>query len=67
MVGAALGTADLPSSLFCAPRTQLDQLLAAMAAGPKDELRSTGTPAAELGLFEPSASDELILEAMVAF
>ncbi len=46
-------------------RPLLDELLAAMGAGPRDLLREKGTPAAELGLLEPAASDEAILDAMV--
>jgi arsenate reductase len=47
-------------------RPQLDQLLIAIGAKPRDILRSKGTPAAELGLLEPGVSDERILDAMVA-
>jgi arsenate reductase len=47
-------------------RPQLEGLLAAMGAAPKDLLREKGTPAAELGLLEPQASDDRILDAMVA-
>jgi arsenate reductase (glutaredoxin) len=47
-------------------RPQLEQLLAAMGAGPRDILRDRGTPAAELGLLDPSASDDQILDAMTA-
>ena len=43
----------------------LDGLLAAMGARPHELLRDKGTPAAALGLLDPSASDEMILEAMV--
>ena len=46
-------------------RPQLDGLLAAMRATPRDLLRAKGTPAAELGLLDPSASDDAILDAMV--
>ena len=45
-------------------RPQLDGLLKAMKAGPRDILRLRGTPAAELGLDKPSATDEAILSAM---
>lgn len=45
---------------------QLRQLLAAMAARPRDLLREKGTPAAELGLLDPSIDDGTVLEAMVA-
>ena len=47
-------------------RPLLDDLLAAMHARPRDLLREKGTPAAELGLLDPSASDETILDAMLA-
>jgi arsenate reductase len=46
-------------------RPQLDELLAAMGAKPRDVLREKGTPAAELGLLESSMSDDGILEAML--
>ena len=47
-------------------RPQLDAILKAMKARPRDILRVRGTPAAELGLDQPSATDEAILSAMVA-
>ena len=47
-------------------RPQLDHLLAAMDASPRTLLRDKGTPATELGLLDPGASDEAILAAMVA-
>ena len=47
-------------------KAQLKDLLAAMRARPRDILRVRGTPAEELGLTDPSASDESILQAMVA-
>jgi len=47
-------------------RPQLDHLLATMNASPRALLRDKGTPAAELGLLDPAASDEAILAAMVA-
>jgi arsenate reductase len=47
-------------------RPQLEGLLAAMAATPRDILREKGTPAAELGLLDPSVGDDEILAAMVA-
>ena len=46
-------------------REQLLHLLGEMTVGPKNILRETGTPAAELGLLEPGASDDQILEAMI--
>lgn len=47
-------------------RGQLEDLLSRMNARPQDLLREKGTPAAELGLLDPGASDDQILEAMVA-
>jgi arsenate reductase len=46
---------------------QLEQLLAAMGARPRDILREKGTPAADLGLLDPAVSDDAILEAMIAY
>lgn len=46
-------------------RLQLDGLLAAMQARPRDILREKGTPAAELGLLDPAVSDAAILDAMI--
>jgi arsenate reductase len=37
-----------------------------MGVRPRDVLRKRGSPAAELGLLEPDASDDKILDAMVA-
>jgi arsenate reductase (glutaredoxin) len=45
---------------------QLAALLAAMGAAPRALLREKNTPAADLGLTDPAASDEMILGAMVA-
>jgi arsenate reductase len=47
-------------------RLQLEDLLAAMSARPRDILREKGTPAAELGLLDPGVADDRILDAMVA-
>jgi arsenate reductase len=47
-------------------RPQLDRLLNAMGAKPRDILRVKGTPADELGLLDPAVSDDAILQAMVA-
>jgi arsenate reductase len=47
-------------------KPQLKGLLAAMGAKPRDILRVRGTPAEDLGLTRPQASDEAILDAMVA-
>jgi arsenate reductase len=44
---------------------QLDALLAAMDATPRDLLRDKGTPAAELGLLDPSVPGAVILAAML--
>lgn len=46
-------------------RDKLAELLAAMDARPRDLLREKGTPAAELGLLAPDASDEAIVAAMI--
>jgi len=46
-------------------KPQLQELLAAMGAKPRDILRDKGTPAAELGLLNPNVSDDAILDAMV--
>ena len=45
---------------------KLEALFASMNAKPRDLLRDKGTPAAELGLLDPSVSDERILEEMIA-
>ena len=47
-------------------KEQLKDLLARMQASPRDILRTKGTPAEELGLTDPAATDEAILDAMVA-
>lgn len=46
-------------------REQLRDLMAAASASPRDFLREKGTPAADLGLLDPGAPDEAILDAMV--
>lgn len=46
-------------------RELLDAILGSMGARPRDILREKGTPAAELGLLSPEATDEQILAAMV--
>jgi arsenate reductase (glutaredoxin) len=43
----------------------LAELLAAMGMKPRELLRENGTPAAELGLLDASASDDALLAAMV--
>ena len=45
-------------------KDQLKGLLMRMGATPRDVLRVRGTPAEELGLTKPSATDEQILDAM---
>lgn len=45
-------------------RAQLNELLAAMGATPRDILREKGTPAANLGLLDSAVSGEAILTAM---
>lgn len=47
-------------------RPQLEELLTAMKVRARDILREKGTPAAELGLLDPSVGDDVLLEAMVA-
>lgn len=47
-------------------RAQLETLLAAMDATPRDVLRSKGTAAGELGLLEPDVTGEAIMAAMLA-
>jgi arsenate reductase len=47
-------------------RELLEHLVDAMAVRPRELLREKGTPAAELGLLDPTTSDDAILEAMVA-
>jgi arsenate reductase len=47
-------------------RPQLEGLFAAMGVRPRDALRKKGALAAELGLLEPRAKDDQILDAMVA-
>ena len=44
---------------------QLQALLAAMGLQARDVLREKGTPAADLGLLEPTISEEAILAAML--
>lgn len=47
-------------------KPQLLALFAAAGIGPRDALRTKKSPAAELGLIDPSVADEDILEAMIA-
>jgi arsenate reductase len=46
-------------------RQHIEDLLAAMHMRPRDIMREKGTPAAELGLLAPDATDEQILDAMI--
>lgn len=46
-------------------RERLVSLFEAMTAKPRDVMREKGTPAAELGLLDDSASDDAILDAML--
>ncbi|MEO5587101.1 MAG: arsenate reductase (glutaredoxin) [Novosphingobium sp.] len=46
-------------------RPLLDELFAAMGLPPHDVMRQKGSPAAELGLVDGSASDEAIILAML--
>lgn len=53
--------------LKCPPsRALLEQLIARMGITARDLLREKGTPYAELGLGDPSLSDEALLDAMMA-
>jgi arsenate reductase (glutaredoxin) len=53
--------------LNCPPsRAMLEQLIARMGITPRDLLREKGTPYAELGLDNPSLTDEALLDAMMA-
>jgi arsenate reductase (glutaredoxin) len=47
-------------------RPQLETLFKKMGVRPRDVIRKKGSPAAELGLLEPDATDDQILAAMVA-
>ncbi|MEO1206286.1 MAG: arsenate reductase (glutaredoxin) [Pseudomonadota bacterium] len=47
-------------------RDRLKGLLAAMAIAPRDLLRQKGTPYDELGLGDPSLSDDALIDAMMA-
>lgn len=46
-------------------RDHLQDLFAKMGVRPRDALRVRGTPAEELGLTAPDASDDAILDAMI--
>lgn len=46
-------------------RAQLEQILKDMGGTARDVMRAKGTPAEELGLLDPAASDEAILAAML--
>ena len=47
-------------------RARLKELIAAMGITPRDLLREKGTPYAELGLSDPTLSDDQLLDAMLA-
>ena len=47
-------------------RARLKELIAAMGITPRDLLREKGTPYGELGLDDPSLSDDRLLDAMIA-
>jgi arsenate reductase len=47
-------------------RPQLEGLFSAMGVRAREVMRKKGSPAAELGLLEPSATDDQIIDAMVA-
>ena len=46
-------------------RAMLERLIARMGIAPRDLLREKGTPYAELGLGEPTLSDEALIDAML--
>lgn len=46
-------------------RSQLEGLVTALGASPRELMREKGTPAAELGLTHAQVSDDTILDAMV--
>lgn len=46
-------------------RAMLERLIAQMGIAPRDLLREKGTPYAELGLGEPTLSDEALIDAML--
>jgi len=45
-------------------KAQLKDLFQRMGVSPREAMRARGTPAEELGLTKPSATDEAILQAM---
>ncbi len=47
-------------------RDKLIALIAAMGGSPREILREKGTPYAELGLGDPSLSDDALIDAMLA-
>lgn len=47
-------------------REKLVAVIAAMGGSPRDILREKGTPYAELGLGDPSLSDDALIDAMLA-
>lgn len=47
-------------------RPQLQALFAAADLKPRTALRTTRSPAAELGLLDPAVSDDALLDAMIA-
>lgn len=52
--------------LKCPPtRARLVDLITRMQIAPRDLLREKGTPYAELGLGDPSLSDEALIDAMI--
>jgi arsenate reductase len=48
-------------------RPQLEALLTAMGARPRDILREKDTPAAELGLLDPGTTGDRIIDAMIRY
>ena len=47
-------------------RAELEELIARMGISPRELLREKGTPFAELGLSDPSLTDDQLLDAMLA-
>jgi arsenate reductase len=47
-------------------RAELEELIARMGISPRELLREKGTPYAELGLSDPSLTDDQLIDAMLA-
>lgn len=67
MVRASGEEPDIIEYLTTPPsRERLVELLGLMGMAPRDLLREKGTPYADLGLDDPSLSDDALLDAMLA-